>query len=61
MSLSYPFLTEPHDKSTIALCRAALYETVYSITPEEIDTTSQMSFCAGAPRPIRRMVRLSFS
>jgi peptidoglycan/xylan/chitin deacetylase (PgdA/CDA1 family) len=37
--LSFPY--GAHDESTIMLCRAALYETVYSITPEEIDTTGQ--------------------
>lgn len=39
LELSFPY--GAYDESTIASCRAALYETVYSITPEEIDTTSQ--------------------
>lgn len=39
LELSFPY--GAYDESTIASCRAACYETVYSITPEEIDTTSQ--------------------
>jgi peptidoglycan/xylan/chitin deacetylase (PgdA/CDA1 family) len=37
--LSFPY--GAHDASTIALCNAAHYETLYSVTPEEIDTTTQ--------------------
>ena len=35
---SFPY--GDHDASTVAMCRAAGYETVYSITAEEVDTTS---------------------
>lgn len=36
--LSFPY--GAYSESTITLCRAALYETVYSIIPEEVDTTT---------------------
>src|SRR5260370_27014357 len=35
---SFPY--GDHDASTVAMCRAAGYETVYSITAQEVDTTS---------------------
>lgn len=38
LELSFPY--GAHNESTVALCRAALYETVYSILPEEVDTTA---------------------
>lgn len=38
VELSFPY--GDHDERTVALCRAARYETVYSIIPEEVDTTS---------------------
>jgi peptidoglycan/xylan/chitin deacetylase (PgdA/CDA1 family) len=36
--LSFPY--GAHSEPTVALCRAALYKTVYSIIPEEVDTTT---------------------
>lgn len=36
--LSFPY--GAHSESTVALCRAALYKTVYSIIPQEVDTTT---------------------
>ena len=36
--LSFPY--GAHSGSTVALCRAALYKTVYTIVPEEVDTTT---------------------
>jgi peptidoglycan/xylan/chitin deacetylase (PgdA/CDA1 family) len=38
--LGFSFPYGEHDASTVALCRAAGYETAYSITAEEVDTTS---------------------
>jgi peptidoglycan/xylan/chitin deacetylase (PgdA/CDA1 family) len=35
---SFPY--GDHDASTVAMCRAAGYETAYSITADEVDTTS---------------------
>jgi peptidoglycan/xylan/chitin deacetylase (PgdA/CDA1 family) len=39
--LEFAFPYGAHNEATVAMCRAALYETVYSIIPEEVDTTSQ--------------------
>ena len=39
VELAFPY--GAHNESTVAMCRAASYETVYSIIPEEVDTTSQ--------------------
>lgn len=36
--LAFPY--GAHDDATVAICRAALYEKVYSIVPEEVDTTA---------------------
>jgi peptidoglycan/xylan/chitin deacetylase (PgdA/CDA1 family) len=44
VELAFPY--GAHDKTTLALCRAASYDTVYSIIPEGVDTTSQ-SFLRG--------------
>lgn len=38
--LEFSFPYGHHDASTVAMCRAAGYETVYSIIPQEVDTTS---------------------
>jgi len=38
--LEFSFPYGDHDASTVAMCRAAGYETVYSITAQEVDTTS---------------------
>lgn len=38
IDFSFPY--GDHDASTVAMCRAAGYETVYSITAQEVDTTS---------------------
>jgi peptidoglycan/xylan/chitin deacetylase (PgdA/CDA1 family) len=38
--LEFSFPYGDHDAWTVAMCRAARYETVYSITPEEVDTTT---------------------
>jgi peptidoglycan/xylan/chitin deacetylase (PgdA/CDA1 family) len=38
--LAFPY--GAHNDSTVAMCRAALYETVYSIIPEEVDTTANV-------------------
>ena len=38
--LGFSFPYGDHDASTVAMCRAAGYETAYSITAEEVDTTS---------------------
>ena len=37
LELAFPY--GAHTNATLAMCRAALYETVYSIIPEEVDTT----------------------
>ena len=39
--LEFAFPYGAHNEATVAMCRAALYETLYSIIPEEVDTTSQ--------------------
>jgi peptidoglycan/xylan/chitin deacetylase (PgdA/CDA1 family) len=39
--LEFAFPYGAHNEATVAMCRAALYETAYSIIPEEVDTTSQ--------------------
>lgn len=36
--LAFPY--GAHNQATVAMCRAARYETVYSIVPEEVDTAS---------------------
>lgn len=36
LELAFPY--GAHTNATLAMCRAALYETVYSIIPEEVDT-----------------------
>ena len=38
--LEFSFPYGDHDSSTVAMCRAAGYETAYSITAQEVDTTS---------------------
>jgi peptidoglycan/xylan/chitin deacetylase (PgdA/CDA1 family) len=38
LELAFPY--GAHTTATLAMCRAALYETVYSIIPEEVDTNS---------------------
>ena len=38
--LEFSFPYGEHDASTVAMCRAAGYETAYSITAQEVDTTS---------------------
>jgi peptidoglycan/xylan/chitin deacetylase (PgdA/CDA1 family) len=38
--LEFSFPYGDHDASTVSLCRAAGYETGYSITAQEVDTTS---------------------
>ena len=38
LGLAFPY--GAHNNATLAMCRAALYETVYSIIPEEVDTDS---------------------
>jgi peptidoglycan/xylan/chitin deacetylase (PgdA/CDA1 family) len=38
--LGFSFPYGEHDASTVAMCRAAGYETAYSITAQEVDTTS---------------------
>jgi len=38
--LGFSFPYGDHDASTVAMCRAAGYETAYSITAQEVDTTS---------------------
>jgi peptidoglycan/xylan/chitin deacetylase (PgdA/CDA1 family) len=38
--LEFSFPYGEHDAYTVAMCRAAGYQTVYSITAEEVDTTS---------------------
>ncbi len=37
--LGFSFPYGDHDASTVAMCRAAGYETAYSITAQEVDTT----------------------
>lgn len=37
VDFSFPY--GEHDPTTVAMCRAAGYQTVYSVTPEEVDTT----------------------
>lgn len=44
LELAFPY--GAHNEATVAMCRAALYDTVYSIIPEEVDTTGQ-SFLRG--------------
>jgi len=44
VELAFPY--GAHSETTVAMCRAALYETLYSIIPEEVDTTGQ-SFLRG--------------
>jgi peptidoglycan/xylan/chitin deacetylase (PgdA/CDA1 family) len=38
--LEFSFPYGEHDARTVAMCRAAGYQTVYSITAEEVDTTN---------------------
>ena len=38
--LEFSFPYGDHDAATVAMCRAAGYETVYSITAQEVDTSS---------------------
>jgi peptidoglycan/xylan/chitin deacetylase (PgdA/CDA1 family) len=38
--LGFSFPYGEYDASTVAMCRAAGYETVYSVTAQEVDTTS---------------------
>lgn len=38
VELAFPY--GAHTTATLAMCRAALYETVYSIIPEDVDTNS---------------------
>lgn len=37
LELAFPY--GAHNENTVAMCRAASYDTVYSIVPEEVDTT----------------------
>jgi peptidoglycan/xylan/chitin deacetylase (PgdA/CDA1 family) len=39
LELAFPY--GAHNETTVAMCRAALYDTVYTIVPEAVDTTTQ--------------------